>query len=109
MTDTQRDAQIMKMAADVSEIKAKVTADYRALYGNGHPGLLHEHEDLKNAVIKLIAEQSPSNAQLAEKIGELEKEHVAVKSSRATMYAIGSGIIAVISAIASIVGLLHGK
>lgn len=50
MTDTQRDALLVRMSQDVAEIKVKLEVDYRALHGNGHPGLIQNHSDLDKRV-----------------------------------------------------------
>lgn len=51
MTDRERDQKILQMAEDVAEIKVKVSSDYRAIYGNGKPGLI---EDMRNVTQRLV-------------------------------------------------------
>lgn len=54
MADTNDSKLLMEIHADVQVIKAKLDSDYRALYGNGHPGLIEEVSELKRdlAIIK---------------------------------------------------------
>ena len=40
MTDAQRDALLIKLASDIAEMKMQTRNDYKALYGNGKPGLI---------------------------------------------------------------------
>lgn len=40
MTNEKLEDLLLQMSADIAEIKTKMDADYRALYGNGKPGLL---------------------------------------------------------------------
>lgn len=54
MADTNDSKLLMEIHADVQVIKSKLDSDYRALYGNGHPGLIEEVASLKRdlAIIK---------------------------------------------------------
>ena len=49
---------IREIYAKVREIDTKLGADYRALYGNGHPGLIAEVADLKRELEIQKAKQS---------------------------------------------------
>lgn len=40
MTDSERDAALGRIEAEVKEIKEALKRDFSALHGNGHPGLL---------------------------------------------------------------------
>ncbi len=64
MTDSERDRLLREISGDLREIKTKLDADYRALYGNGQPGLLHQYTFLDNRVLAL------------EKIRETEEKSV---------------------------------
>ena len=49
---------IREIYAEVREIKTKLESDYRALYGNGHPGLIEDVADLKRELAIIKAKQS---------------------------------------------------
>lgn len=44
--------------ADVREIKTKLESDYRALYGNGQPGLVAKVAELQKELAVIKAKQS---------------------------------------------------
>ena len=58
MADPNDSKLLMEIHADVQVIKAKLDSDYRALYGNGHPGLIEEVANLKRDLAILKAKQS---------------------------------------------------
>lgn len=60
MTDSERDKMIMDIYADVQTVKTKLETDYRALYGNGSPGLVA-------------------------RVGEIEKKMAAMNSSASSV------------------------
>lgn len=49
---------IREIYADVREIKAKLETDYRALYGDGHSGLVKDVETLKQDIAVMKARYS---------------------------------------------------
>ena len=49
---------IIQTHAKVSEIDAKLGADYRALYGNGKPGLIADVSELQKELAVIKAKQS---------------------------------------------------
>ena len=49
---------IREIYAEVREIKTKLESDYRALYGNGHPGLIEDVANLKRELAIIKAKQS---------------------------------------------------
>ena len=49
---------IREIYAEVREIKTKLESDYRALYGNGHPGLIEDVASLKRELAIIKAKQS---------------------------------------------------
>ena len=49
---------IIQTHAKVSEIDAKLGADYRALYGNGKPGLIADVAELQKELAIIKAKQS---------------------------------------------------
>ncbi len=56
---------IREIYAEVREIKTKLESDYRALYGNGHPGLIEDVANLKRDMAILRAKQSWFGSSLA--------------------------------------------
>lgn len=56
MTDTQRDELLIKLATDVAEVKMQTRNDYKALYGNGKPGLLDSLAVVERRVSELEGE-----------------------------------------------------
>ncbi len=58
MADTNDSKLLMEIHADVQVIKAKLDSDYRALYGNGHPGLIEDVAVLKRELEIQKAKQS---------------------------------------------------
>lgn len=61
MTDSERDKMIMDIYADVQTVKTKLETDYRALYGNGSPGLVARVTDIEK---KLAAMNSSASSVL---------------------------------------------
>ena len=53
MTDTQRDDLLIRLASDVAEVKLKTSNDYKAIYGNGKPGLIDTVAVLERRVSEL--------------------------------------------------------
>ncbi len=56
---------IREIYAEVREIKTKLESDYRALYGNGHPGLIADVANLPRDMAILRAKQSWFGSSLA--------------------------------------------
>ena len=56
MTDTQRDELLIKLATDVAEVKLKIGNDFKALYGNGKPGLIDTVAVLERRISELEGE-----------------------------------------------------
>ena len=56
MTDTQRDELLIRLASDVAEVKLMTGNDYKALYGNGKPGLLDAMAVMERRVSELEGE-----------------------------------------------------
>ena len=73
MTDAKRDELLLQIWAKLGEIDTKLNADYRALHGNGTPGLVDKHNELEKKVLALEQEQCPKNAELATGSYELDK------------------------------------
>ena len=57
MTDRERDQKLLQMCEDIAEIKVKVSSDYRAIYGNGKPGLLEDMKNITERVVTLEAKE----------------------------------------------------
>ena len=55
MENNDTNSLIREIYAEVREIKTKLESDYRALYGNGHPGLLDRVSKLALELEKLLA------------------------------------------------------
>ena len=55
---TETDTLIRQIYADLQVIKTKMDSDYRALYGNGKPGLIDEVANLKRDLAIIKAKQS---------------------------------------------------
>lgn len=49
---------LREIYSDIQVIKTKLEADYRALYGNGKPGLVADMEDVKREICLMKAKQS---------------------------------------------------
>ena len=49
---------IREIYAKVKEIDANLKHDYRALYGNGHPGLIADVAELQKELVVIKAKQS---------------------------------------------------
>lgn len=73
MTDSKRDELLLQIWQKLGEIDTKLNADYRALHGNGSPGLVEKHNELEKRVQAVEQAQSPSNSGLAAADIELEK------------------------------------
>ena len=58
MTDGQRDKLLLDISTDVAEVKARLQADFRALYGNGSPGLLARQTEMEKRVLTLENEHA---------------------------------------------------
>lgn len=76
----------------LGEISVKLNADYKAIYGNGQPGLIAKHNELHEKVIMLEASQSPTNSELNSvqnridrKIEQLEQLHQAEDKKKASL------------------------
>lgn len=59
----------------LGRIETKLDADYRALHGNGHPGLIDKHSDLEQRVRILETSQTPTNGELQDRIQSVEDRH----------------------------------
>ena len=53
MTNEKLEELLLQMSADIAEIKTKMDADYRALYGNGKPGLLSDMAELERRMLTM--------------------------------------------------------
>jgi len=73
MTDSKRDELLLQIWQKLGEIDIKLNADYRALHGNGSPGLVEKHNELEKRVQSIDQAQMPSNAELAAANAEIEK------------------------------------
>lgn len=74
MNDTRRDELILEIHQMIGEITVKLNADYRAIHGNGQPGLIEKHNALHEKFKLLEADQRPSNQQLHEAQNKIEKK-----------------------------------
>lgn len=59
------DTLIRQIYADLQVIKTKMDSDYRALYGNGKPGLIDDVANLKSDIAIIKAKQSWFGSSLA--------------------------------------------
>lgn len=76
MTDSKRDELLLQIWQKLGEIDTKLNADYKALHGNGSPGLVEKHNDLEKKVQAIDQAQTPSNAELEKRLSELEDRHL---------------------------------
>lgn len=58
MTDGERDKIIMDIAADIKVIKNNLDRDYKALYGNGKPGIIEDVSQIKTELQLIKQSQS---------------------------------------------------
>lgn len=70
MTENERDNLILKIASDVEVIKHDLEHDYKALYGNGKPGLIAEVQEL-NTQVRLIKQSQAGWRQALHYIGSI--------------------------------------
>ena len=47
MTEPSDQHRLSRIEADIATIRSRMESDFRALYGNGHPGLIDRHADLE--------------------------------------------------------------
>ena len=59
----------------LGRIETKLDADYRALHGNGRPGVIDRVSDLEGKVEILSKDQTPSNAELQLQLKEIKDRH----------------------------------
>lgn len=57
MTDSERDNLITEIHTDVQVMKSKLEHDFRALYGNGHPGLIDRVADIEKKLAVMNGSQ----------------------------------------------------
>lgn len=74
MNDERRDELLLEIHQMIGKITVKLNADYRAIHGNGQPGLIEKHNALHEKFKLLEADQRPSNRQLHESQNEIEKK-----------------------------------
>ncbi len=58
MTDSERDRMLMEIHADMQVVKTKLETDYRALYGNGSPGLVARVTDIEKKIASMTSSTS---------------------------------------------------
>lgn len=51
MTENERDRMLINIEKMISAMNVKIDSDFRALYGNGKPGLI---EDMKNITERVV-------------------------------------------------------
>ncbi len=59
----------------LGRIETKLDADFRAIHGNGKPGLVDKVAELSAQVVRLCGEQKPSNRELGNRVAEIEARH----------------------------------
>lgn len=110
MNDSERDKMLMEIHSNVKAITLLVDKHDKALFGNGQPGLVKEHERL----VTEFNHQSENVEQLGGKIGdifklvnELEREHAVAKGKLDTWKATWLFILSYLVSLASlIIGVL---
>ena len=71
MNDERRDELLLEIHSMLGKMKVKLDADYKALHGNGSPGLIDRHAELKQSLTRLEESQNPSNHELNEQHNQL--------------------------------------
>ena len=57
MTDNERDKMIMEIHADIQVMKTKLDNDWKALNGNGQPGLIARVADIEKQLAVMTGSQ----------------------------------------------------
>ena len=56
MSPDRLEELLLQVSKDISEIKTKISAINKALWGNGHPGLVEKVNDLEQRMASMEAE-----------------------------------------------------
>ena len=57
MNDKERDQMLIDIRETLAGIKVKIESDYRAIYGNGKPGLIEDMKNITERVVTLEAKE----------------------------------------------------
>lgn len=88
MTDDKVEELLLKVSSDISEIKTNIRAINKALYGNGHPGLVEQVSDLDRRITTIEAES---------------------RGSKHSWVLVGGLLAFVVSTVVNILGLFFGR
>ena len=106
MNDSEKDKILIEIHGNVNSIMKMVEEHQKALFGNGQPGLIKEHERLVtefNHLSSSVDELEDKTNENSHRIGELEKEHAVAKGKLDTWKATWLFILSYLASLASLI------
>lgn len=88
MSPERLEELLLKVSNDISEIKTKISSINKALYGNGHPGLVDQVNDLDRRITTIEAES---------------------RGSKHSWVMIGGALAFIVSTVINILGMFFGR